>query len=81
MAMLDYVTQAASRTLKGDSQGISWVWHHMMSSDDHVKFDLWLVKTEHPLMYEPGTPESRFQRLVGEMVAKERERREVANGS
>ncbi len=78
MTMLDFVTQAASRTLKGDSQGISWVWHQMMSADDHVKFDLWLVKTEHPLMFEPSTPESRFQALVNEMVTKERERRGAA---
>jgi len=71
---LDYLAQAAQRVLRGDQDGINWVWHRVMSSDDHLKFDGFLVQTDDPLAYQAGTPMSRFSQKVLRMVELERER-------
>lgn len=43
-----------------------WVWqfHRIMTKLDRERFDQWLVDTNHPLAYQPGTTERRFRLMV-----------------
>ncbi len=43
--ILDHLADAANRLMRGDDDGITWVWHHVMSDGDHIKFDGFLVQT------------------------------------
>lgn len=73
--ILDFITEAVHRELRGERDGWSWVFFHEMSANDHLRFDLWLVKMGDPLASEAGTPENRFRRRVMAMVNAERTRR------
>jgi hypothetical protein len=75
MKTLDYLADAANRVLNDDPNGVSWVWHHVMSDEARLKFDGFLVQTDDPLAYEAGTGESRFAKKVNRMVELERQRR------
>jgi len=48
------------------SKDWAWVFHHMMSGADKQAFDAWIVATQHPSAFDPGTTEYRFRRLVEE---------------
>ena len=58
MTPQDYVKAAQDRA------DWSWVFFHIMSQEDKQAFDSWLVESEHPLAYEPGTTEKRFRAMV-----------------
>lgn len=71
--ILDFVTEAVNRELQQGAAGALWVWHHVMTAKDRARFDLWLVKTQHPLAWEAGSPESRWRRLIDRMVEQTKE--------
>lgn len=75
--MLDALSDAVARARQNGGVYDSWTWNHAMTWQDHVTWDLWLVRVGDPLAWEPGTPESRFRRRVESMVAdwEERNRR------
>lgn len=73
--ILDLLAQAVQRELAGDAGGASWVWHRSMSPQEHLAFDLFLVRTRDPLAYVAGTAESRFRARVQRMAQLERHRR------
>lgn len=75
---LDYLSQAAQRVLNGDPDGIHWVWHHVMDSNAHLKFDGFLLQHNDPLALASGSPYSRWQQKVMRMVRQEKERRATA---
>lgn len=66
--ILDFLTDAVHRYIREGEQGIAWTFHQCMTGEDHVRFDLWLVKMKDPLAWEPGTPESRFRRRAKAMA-------------
>lgn len=73
--IIDFLTQASSRVLRGDANGIDWVFFHCMDQQARLAFDLFLVRTDDPLAYEVGTTEYRFKTRVNRMVELERQRR------
>lgn len=72
--ILDKLAEASQRVLRGDQGGAAWVWDHM-TSEEHLAFDLFLVRTRDPLAWEAGRPEARFKERVRRMVEMERQRR------
>jgi len=67
----DEVQDAVRRLRSGDKSGHRWIYQ-WMSEGARDRIDTWLVRTEHPLAYEPGTQEYRFV-TVCEEIAKSAE--------
>ena len=55
-----YARDAASRYQREGERGAAWVFHQGMDSEARKDFDRFLVQTQHPSAYEPGTAERRF---------------------
>lgn len=70
MKMLDHVTAAATTTSSRwtDRGSIASDYFHANLSELCPAFDLWLVKTGHPLAAIPGSPESRFVAMACRMA-------------
>lgn len=66
--ILDFLTEAVHRYLREGDQGIAWTFHQSMTSDDRLRFDLWLVKMKDRLAWQPGTTEYRFRQRVKAMA-------------
>lgn len=66
--ILDCIADACNRLRKGDPAGIQWAWFQGMTEDEHLAFDLFLVRTGDPLAYVAGSPFSRFDSRVRAMV-------------
>lgn len=45
-------------------QGPSWVYHRRLDAADRDAFDILLIATNHPLIYEPGSQWYRFEKLA-----------------
>ena len=65
--LLAYACKSAAHD--GLEAAISWTYHRVMSAQDRLDFDCFLVRTNDPLAYEAGTPEYRFGARVRRMVA------------
>jgi hypothetical protein len=76
--ILDLLADAVDRELRSPGEGWSWTFFHMMSREEVLAFDLFLVRTKDPLAWEAGSPESRFRRRVQRMAELERERRALS---
>jgi hypothetical protein len=59
-----FVSQAASRIMRGDHDGANWVYFHVMSADDGKDMDRDLVRIKDPISFEPGPMKGRFDTLV-----------------
>jgi len=69
MNSLDFLTHAVKRAKsEGLDSAVSWTYHWVMSADDKLKFDGFLVRMDDPLAYQAGTPESRFRERVRRMA-------------
>jgi len=67
--ILDCLADACQRTkLEGLDAAIAWTWHHCMSADEHLAFDLFLVRMKDELAWQAGSPESRFRERVRRML-------------
>jgi hypothetical protein len=66
--ILDCIADACNRIRKGDPAGAQWVWFQCMTADEHLAFDLFLVRVDDPLAYVAGHPFTRFDRRVRAMV-------------
>ena len=83
MNTLDHLTASAQECLKGtgrwddDRLNIVDYFHANLDSAARLHFDGFLVRTNDPLAYQAGTPESRFKARVLSMVRTERERIEA----
>lgn len=71
--LIDHLVKAAKTELRGEN-GITWEYFHVMTQEEKLAFDLFLVRTKDELAYQPGTPESRFRIKVQRMVELERQR-------
>ena len=67
-----FVMSAVDRVLRGDQDGIAWVFNRCMGPADRDEFDLHLARIGSPLALEPGTTEKRFRITVENMVETER---------
>lgn len=61
-----YARDAAAAIRRGDERGWSWVFFQCMDAEARRGFDLFLLQTEHPSVYEAGTCEQRFRRFAVE---------------
>ena len=66
--ILDFLTEAVHRYIQEGDQGISWVFFQGMTSDDRLRFDLWLVKMKDRLAWQAGSTEWRFKQRVKAMA-------------
>ena len=66
--ILNFLTDAVHRYLREGDQGIAWTFHQCMTSDDRLRFDLWLVKMNDRLAWQPGSTEWRFKQRVKAMA-------------
>ena len=57
------IDAAAGASKRGESQDFYFM---QMSAQDLRDMDTWLVQTQHPLAYKPGTQRDRFFALVKE---------------
>lgn len=78
---LDFLAEAVDRIKRGQRDAISWVWHQSMDAEDRAEFDRFLLRMKDPLMWEPGTPYSRFELRVKRMARLEKERVRTQGGS
>ena len=63
------IKAAAERaSVSGLTIAVSWEYHRCLTASERDEIDRWLVRTKHPLAFEPGTQESRFRRLVSEKL-------------
>ena len=66
--ILDLLAEAVKRVKAGDADGASWTWHRSMTAEEHLAFDLFLVKMRDELAWVAGAPESRFRERVRRMA-------------
>lgn len=66
--ILDLLADAVQGYKQDGEQHIAWVFHHCMTADERLAFDLFLVKMKDPLAWEAGTPERRFYTRVKRMA-------------
>jgi len=66
--ILNFLTDAVHRYLREGDQGIAWTFHQCMTSDDRLRFDLWLVEMKDRLAWQPGSTEWRFKQRVKAMA-------------
>ena len=72
--ILDLLADAVTRAkLDGLDSAVSWTWFQCMSRDEHLAFDLFLVRMGDELAWQPGSPESRFRERVRRMLTNQRE--------
>ena len=64
--ILDLLAQGV-REYRRDG-GTAWTFHHVMTSEDRLGFDLFLVRMKDDLAYQPGSTESRFAERVRRMA-------------
>lgn len=74
MSTLDFLADAVNRFL--DSGDWQWTWFHVMTSEDRLRFDGFLVQMDDELAYQAGLPQHRFELKVRRMAALERQRRQ-----
>ena len=67
--ILDLIAQGV-REYRSDG-GTAWTFHHVMTSEDRLAFDLFLVRMGDELAYQAGSTEGRFAERVRRMVALE----------
>jgi hypothetical protein len=61
-----YARDAAVRFAQEGERGASWVFFQGMDEEARRGFDAFLVQTQHPSAYEPGTTEHRFKMFAKE---------------
>ena len=65
--IIDHITIAIGRVKTyGQSEAVNYFLS--MPQEDRLAFDLFLVKMQDPLAYEPGSPQWRFSERVRRMV-------------
>jgi len=67
--ILDCLADACQRAKNdGLDSAIAWTWHRVMTADERLAFDLFLVKMGDELAWQAGSPESRFRERVRRMI-------------
>ena len=66
--ILDLLADAVSSYRREGEQGIAWTFHHAMTADERLAFDVFLVRMGDELAWQAGTTESRFRERVRRMA-------------
>ena len=67
--VLDMLADACARAKRdGIDSAIAWTYHRVMTAQDRVDYDCYLLRTRDALAYQAGTTESRFREHVRRMV-------------
>ena len=66
--ILDCLADAVTRYKVEGARGAQWTWFQGMTADEHLAFDLFLVRMGDELAYQAGSPESRWLTRVARMA-------------